>query len=161
RHHAGVLDPNPAQPDQVQTWLHGDHVALREKVVGRVPKGRLFVHFQPDAVAGAVVHLRDAVGTFVTRRLGTEAAVDQDLAYVEVRLFTGHARGDRFDAGVHGLQHGGVHPPDLFADLAHHHRARDVAAVVGATAGRKDVDDHRRVGLDRAFAAVVGQRALG
>ena len=112
-------------------------------------------------MAGAVVHLRHPVGTFESLRAGAVAAVDEDLAHHMVHFLRRHPGGNRLDAGIERLQRGGVHVPHLLADLADDDGARKVAAEMRASAGRKYIDDHRCVCLDRSAAAVVRNRGVG
>src|SRR5579859_1810721 len=60
RDHARVLDTHAAEAHQVKARLHGDHVALLQRLAVGAPHAWLLVHLQADAVAGAVVHLGDA-----------------------------------------------------------------------------------------------------
>src|SRR5437899_10827503 len=81
RHHARVLDTHASESHEVKARLHGDHVALFQRLAVRAPHAGLLVHLQADAVAGAVVHLGDAVGPFIARGRGAVASVDQYLAH--------------------------------------------------------------------------------
>src|SRR5207245_4331965 len=101
--HAGVLDADPAQTRQVEARLDCDHIALRQGIVSRGAEPGAFVDFEPNSVAGAVVHLGHPVRPFVTGRLGAEAAVDQDMAHAEVGLLAVNPQRARFGTEDDGL----------------------------------------------------------
>src|SRR5712691_9191364 len=106
RHHARVLDAHASESHEVKARFHGDHVALFERLAVRAPHAGLLVHLQTDAVAGAVVHLGDAVGPLVAGGGGAVASVDQHLAHGVMYLIGGDARLDRLDRNVQRLQRG-------------------------------------------------------
>src|SRR5439155_8204020 len=109
---------------------------------------------------GAVIQLRDPVRTLEALGRSRVAAVNEDLAHRVMRLLSRHAGGDRLDSGIERLQDGGVHAFDVVAYLSNDNGASEVTVEVGLPARGKDVDDHRRVGLDRTGAAVMGQGTL-
>ena len=106
-------------------------------------------------MAGAVVHLGDAVGALIAGGRAAVASVDQHLAHRVVYLIGRHARLDRLERHVQRLQRRRVHPAHLFRNLTNDHCPGQVSVVVAAAARWKDVDDHRRAGADLALAAVV------
>src|SRR5713101_2287901 len=161
RHHARVLDAHSSESHEVKARLHGDHVTLFQRLAVRAPHAGLLVHLQADAVAGAVVHLGDAVGSLVARGGGAVASVDQHLAHRVMDIVGRHARLYRFDRDVQRLQSRGVHPSHLFRYLADDYSPRQVAVVVAGAAGWKDVDDHRRARAYLALAAVVRHGVVG
>src|SRR5207249_7435185 len=114
RDHARVLDSHAAEAHQVKAGLHRDHVALFQRLAIGAPHARLLVHLKTDAVAGAVVHLGDAVGPLVAIGGGAITSVDEHLAHRVMDVVGRHARLDRLDPHVQRLQRSRVHPTHLF-----------------------------------------------
>jgi len=59
---------------------------------------------------------------------------------------------ESIQSGVERLKNCGMHAPHLVRYFADHHRSRQVA-VVGVSGWKKDVDDHRCAGPNRALTA--------
>src|SRR6266480_1195102 len=79
RDHSRVLDTHAAEAHQIQARLHRDHVALFRRLAIGAAHARLLVHLEADAVAGAVVHLGDAVGALIAGGRAAVASVDKHL----------------------------------------------------------------------------------
>src|SRR5258706_14585304 len=97
RHHARVLDAHASESHEVKARLHGDHVALFQRLAVRAPHAGLLVHLQANPVAGAVVHLGDTVGPFVARGRGARASVAHHPAPGVMNLLGRDPRPDRPD----------------------------------------------------------------
>ena len=56
--HQGVLDPDAAQPKQVESRLHCDHVAFAEGFLVRSTEARLLVHVETERTGEKLVNQR-------------------------------------------------------------------------------------------------------
>src|SRR5215471_18679349 len=99
RHHAGVLDPNPAKARLVQPRFHGHHVSGQQRVVEVAQLGPL-VDLEADAVAGRVDHSRGVGVALEALRRRAEAPLDESPAHRAVDVAAVGALAQQAGGGV-------------------------------------------------------------
>ena len=146
-----VLQTHPADFRIVKSGLHSDNMARFKNAGGRCADAGRFVDFQTQAMTGAMkeaLHSAVHLAGFVT------GGGEQFLHGLV------NARGLR--AGAHEVEGGILSAEDGIVELAHgfaratfDHCPRDVAKITGLLGTRKDVEDDRLVGAQRAIAGLV------